>query len=72
MAERKCRRCGSPLGIDDDLCQVCGERNPVRHPWYIWPLAAVIFLLAFYFLVDLEALRDYVTRPRVGPPGTGD
>ncbi len=69
MAERKCRRCCSPLGIDDDLCQVCGERNPVRHPWYIWPLAAVIFLLAFYFLVDLEALRDYVTRPRVAPPG---
>lgn len=72
MAERNCRKCSASLGIDDDLCQACGARNPLRHPWYIWPLAAVIFLLAFYFLVDVEALRDYVTRPRVPPPGAGD
>jgi RNA polymerase subunit RPABC4/transcription elongation factor Spt4 len=35
MTARVCHNCGSALGVDDDLCQACGARNPVVHPWYI-------------------------------------
>lgn len=59
------------LGVDDDVCQVCGELNPVRHPWYIWPIACAIFLIAFYLLVDLDALIEYFTYRRSPEPGMG-
>ncbi len=52
--KRLCRKCGSALGIDDDLCQACGTQNPVPLPWYTMPLGALIVAALILFLVDFD------------------
>ena len=53
-AKRLCRKCKSPLGIDDDLCQACGTNNPVPLPWYTMPLGALIAAALVLLLVDFD------------------
>lgn len=60
--QRLCRRCRSPLDLDDDVCRACGERNPVAMPWW-GPLAgAAMLALIAYFLVDFTPLIDLINR----------
>jgi len=51
-ARRLCRKCGSALGIDDDVCQACGANNPVPLPWYTMPVGALIVAALVLLLVD--------------------
>jgi RNA polymerase subunit RPABC4/transcription elongation factor Spt4 len=60
MTARVCHKCGSALGVDDDLCQACGARNPVVHPWYIYPLGFLIVAALFALLVDWDSLWRYI------------
>lgn len=60
MSGRVCRKCGTGLGVDDELCPACGTRNPVIYPWYIYPLGFLIVAALFALLVDWGALLRYL------------
>ena len=60
--QRLCRRCREPLGVDDDLCAACGERNPVTMPWWGPFAGALMLLLVAYFLVDFEPILNLIRR----------
>src|SRR5690606_33596132 len=62
VAERRCRRCRAPLGIDDDVCEACGERNPVTMPWWGPLLGAAILLAIGYFLIDFQPMLELLGR----------
>ncbi len=55
--KRRCNKCGEKLGVDVDVCPVCGASNPIPVPWYAWPVGAAIVAVLFYFLVDLDDVR---------------
>ena len=61
-AQRLCRRCREPLGIDDDVCQVCGERNPVTMPWYGPFIGFGLLALIAWLFVDFDPIIDFVRR----------
>lgn len=54
---RHCRRCKAVLDIDEDLCRVCGETNPLPLPWYTPILGGAIVLLLILLLVDFDDVR---------------
>lgn len=58
--QRLCRRCKSPLGIDDDRCQVCGENNPVVLPWYTPLVGLALLIIMAYFLIDFDEVRKLI------------
>lgn len=59
MENRLCRKCRAPLAVDQDICQVCGTRNPIPLPWYTYPLGLLILAAIGYFLIDWRALVAY-------------
>ena len=60
MSRRLCRNCKEPLAVDQDICQVCGTRNPLVVPWYTWVLGPIIVLALGWLLIDFEALKQVV------------
>lgn len=60
--ERLCRKCRSPIGIDDDVCQNCGANNPVTQPWWGILLGFVMLALIGYLLVDFSVWIDIAQR----------
>lgn len=52
--QRLCHSCEAKLGIDDDVCQACGENNPVVVPWYTKALGGLIVLAIVLLLVDFD------------------
>lgn len=54
---RLCRKCKTPLGVDDDICQTCGESNPIPLPWYTPILGGLIVLGLVLLLVDFDDVR---------------
>ena len=59
---RKCPKCSTEIGIDEDVCYACGENVPFNHPWYIMPLGGIIVLSLFWLLTDFDALIQYITQ----------
>ena len=57
---RRCLKCEAELGVDVDICPVCGANNPLERPWYVWPLGALIVLVLFLLLVDIDDLLRYL------------
>ncbi len=51
---RKCRKCGAALGVDDDACQACGANNPAPVPWYTPLLGVAILAALVLLLVDFD------------------
>lgn len=60
MTKRSCRKCGTALGVDVDICPACGENNPLLVPWYTWVLGPIIVVLLGWLLVDFEDLKKVV------------
>jgi hypothetical protein len=60
--QRRCRKCGAVIGIDDDRCQACGTANPVTFPWYTPVVGFAIIGLIVYFLVDLSVWEGIIGR----------
>ena len=60
MAKRRCRKCSAELGVDQDVCHVCGTGNPLTTPWYTYPLGLLIVALLAYLLIDFDDLRRLV------------
>jgi len=57
MKQRHCHKCNEPLMIDQDICQVCGARNPLVVPWYTWVLGPIIVIIIGWLLIDFDALK---------------
>lgn len=57
MAQRVCRSCGDPLDVDQDICRSCGANNPLVHPWYTYPLGALIVAVLAFLLIDFNDIR---------------
>ena len=54
MSKRLCRSCETELQVDQDVCHVCGTNNPLVHPWYTYPLGAVMVAALAYLLIDFD------------------
>lgn len=57
--DRRCKACGEPLGVDDDVCRSCGATNEIKHPWYIWPIGFLIVAVLVALLVDTDVWMGY-------------
>lgn len=62
MEGRRCKACQADLGVDEDICRTCGERNEIRHPWYIWPIGFLIVAVLAALLIDVELWTNHVSR----------
>lgn len=63
MAKRRlCRRCGTKLEFDQDVCPACGENNPIPKPWYTPVLGALIIIVLGYFLLDFGDIAEFLQR----------
>ena len=59
-AERLCRKCGSPLETDEDICRTCGANNPISLPWYTLPLGLVLWAIVIGYVVDFGDLWHFL------------
>lgn len=56
-----CPHCSAAIRRLDDVCPACGKPTGQGTPWYAYLLGAVLVLLIFLWLADIEGLARFVT-----------